>query len=433
MSALVIVGAQWGDEGKGKVVDLFAAHADVVARFQGGNNAGHTLVVGDTRERTVVHLIPAGVLHRQTTCVIGNGVVIDPSVLCGEIDELRGRGYLTDPSQLLIDERAHLILPVHKKLDVAREERLGAKKIGTTGRGIGPCYEDKMARRGLRVVDLFDPEYFRERAARLLEERNVELAQVYGWPAIDLDELCTEFAAFAERLRPHVTDTAVFVHEQLAAGKRVLFEGAHGTMLDIDHGTYPFVTSSNIVTGAVGTGAGIPPRAVNRVIGISKAYTTRVGGGPFPTELDDEVGAKLREVGDEFGATTGRPRRCGWFDAVVVRQAARLSGMSGLAITKLDVLSGLPKLKLAVAYEVDGKRLETVPAGARAFASAKPVYEEMDGWTEDLGQARRFEDLPAPARKYISRIEELTATPVTLISVGAEREETILLRDPFLL
>ncbi len=431
MPTLVIVGAQWGDEGKGKVVDLFAAHADVVARFQGGNNAGHTLVVGN--ERTVVHLIPAGVLHRQTTCVIGNGVVIDPAVLCSEIDELQKRGYLQDPAQLRIDERAHLILPIHRQLDIAREERLGAHKIGTTGRGIGPCYEDKMARRGLRVVDLFDPEYFRERAARLLEERNVELTQVYGWPPVDLDEVCREYAVYAERLRPHATDTALYLAEQVAAGRRVLFEGAHGTMLDIDHGTYPFVTSSNIVTGAVGTGAGIPPRCVSRVLGISKAYTTRVGGGPFPTELDDETGQKLREVGDEFGATTGRPRRCGWFDAVVVRQAARLSGMSGLALTKLDVLSGLPKLKIAVAYDCQGTRVETVPAGARAFASARPIYEELEGWSEGLGQVRRFEDLPAAARRYVARIEELTSTPVTLISVGAEREETILLRDPFLI
>jgi adenylosuccinate synthase len=321
---------------------------------------------------------------------------------------------------------------VHRQLDVAREERLGQNKIGTTGRGIGPCYEDKMARRGLRVVDLFDPDYFRERAERLLGERNVELAQVYGWPPVDVDEVCRDYAAFAERLRPYVADTALYLSEQIAAGRRVLFEGAHGTMLDIDHGTYPFVTSSNIVTGAVGTGAGIPPRAVSRVLGISKAYTTRVGGGPFPTELDDETGRKLREVGDEFGATTGRPRRCGWFDAVVVRQAARLSGMSGLALTKLDVLSGLPKLEIAVAYDCQGTRMETVPAGARAFAAARPIYEELDGWSEDLGQARRFEDLPAAARRYIARIEELTATPVTLISVGAEREETILLRDPFL-
>ncbi len=430
MSSLVIVGAQWGDEGKGKVVDLFAAHADVVARFQGGNNAGHTLVVGS--ERTVVHLIPAGVLHAQTVCVIGNGVVIDPAVLCEEISALQDRGYLANPEQLRIDERAHLILPVHRALDVAREERLGVHKIGTTGRGIGPCYEDKMARRGVRVIDLFDPEYFRERVGRLLEERNPVLERLYGWPAVDLDEVCAEYARFAERLRPHVADTAQLLAEQLDHGRRVLFEGAQGTMLDIDHGTYPYVTSSNIVSGAVGTGGGIAPRYVSRVLGISKAYTTRVGGGPFPTELDDQVGAKLREVGVEFGATTGRPRRCGWFDAVVVRHAARLSGMSGLALTKLDVLSGLPTLKIAVAYDCLGERYERVPAAVRALESARPVYEELEGWSESLGEVRRFDDLPAAARRYVSRIEELTGTPVTLISVGAERDETILLRDPFL-
>jgi adenylosuccinate synthase len=428
--SLVIVGAQWGDEGKGKVVDLFAAHADVVARFQGGNNAGHTLVVG--AEKTIVHLIPAGVLHAEATCVIGNGVVIDPAVLCGEIDELRGRGYLTRAEQLKIDERAHLILPVHRDLDVAREERLGKHKIGTTGRGIGPCYEDKMARRGLRVVDLLDADYFRERAEQLLAERNVVLESLYGWPRVDLDALCEEYLAYGERLRPHIADTTIFLAEQLDHGRRVLFEGAHGTLLDIDHGTYPYVTSSNVVSGAVGTGGGVAPRHVSRVLGISKAYTTRVGGGPFPTELDDAVGTKLRETGSEFGSTTGRPRRCGWFDAVVVRQAARLSGMSGLALTKLDVLSGLDKLRIAVAYECDGERYERVPAGVRALERATPVYEELDGWSENLGEARRFDDLPAAARRYIARIEELTATPVTLISVGAERAETILLRDPFL-
>ena len=429
MSSLVIVGAQWGDEGKGKVVDLFAAHADVVVRFQGGNNAGHTLVVGN--ERTIVHLMPAGVLHAQATCVIGNGVVIDPAVLCGEIDELRRRGYLADPAQLKIDERAHLILPVHRAIDVASEEQAGAGRIGTTGRGIGPCYEDKMARRGLRVVDLLDPEWFRRRLDALLAVRNPALERL-GRPAADADAICRELLAYGERLAPHVTDTSLYLADQVERGRRILFEGAHGSMLDIDHGTYPFVTSSNVVTGAVGTGAGIPPRHVSRVLGISKAYTTRVGGGPFPTELDDEVGAKLREVGVEFGSTTGRPRRCGWFDAVVVRQAARLSGMSGIALTKLDVLSGLPKLKIAVAYDCDGRRFERVPAGMRDLESAKPVYEELDGWTEDIGPVRRFEELPAAARRYIARIEELTATPVTLISVGAEREETILLRDPFL-
>ena len=430
MPSLVIVGAQWGDEGKGKVVDLFAAHADVVARFQGGNNAGHTLVVGN--ERTVVHLLPAGVLHPQTTCVIGNGVVIDPGVLCQEIDALRARGYLQELAQLKIDERAHLILPVHRQLDVANEERLGVDKIGTTGRGIGPCYEDKMARRGLRVVDLLEPEYFRERAARLLEARNAVL-EGWGWPTVDLDEVCREYLAYGERLAPHIDDTALYVAEQIERGRRVLFEGAHGTMLDIDHGTYPYVTSSNVVAGAVGTGAGIPPRWISRVLGISKAYTTRVGGGPFPTELEDEVGAKLRDVGVEFGSTTGRPRRCGWFDAVVVRQAARLSGMSGLALTKLDVLSGLATVKIAHAYDCEGTRYERVPASLRALGAAQPIYEELEGWSEDLGGVRRFEDLPAAARRYVSRIEELTGTPVTLISVGAERDETILLRDPFLI
>ncbi|MFM7737549.1 MAG: adenylosuccinate synthase [Alphaproteobacteria bacterium] len=429
MPSLVIVGAQWGDEGKGKVVDLFAAHADVVVRFQGGNNAGHTLVVGT--ERTIVHLMPAGVLHEQATCVIGNGVVIDPAVLCGEIDDLRGRGYLADPSRLKIDERAHLILPVHRAIDVASEERAGEGRIGTTGRGIGPCYEDKMARRGLRVVDLLDPEWFRRRLDALLAVRNPALERL-GRPPADADAICREILGFGERLAPHVTDTSVFLADQLERGRRILFEGAHGSMLDIDHGTYPFVTSSNVVTGAVGTGAGVAPKHVSRVLGISKAYTTRVGGGPFPTELDDEVGAKLREVGVEFGSTTGRPRRCGWFDAVVVRQAARLSGMSGIALTKLDVLSGLPKLRIAVAYDCDGRRFDRVPAGMRDLEAAKPVYEELDGWDEDIGHVRRFDELPAAARRYIARIEELTSTPVTLISVGAEREETILLRDPFL-
>ena len=429
MPSLVIVGAQWGDEGKGKVVDLFAAHADVVARFQGGNNAGHTLVVGN--EKTVVHLIPAGVLHPQTTCVIGNGVVIDPKVLCAEIDGLRERGYLQDPAQLRIDERAHLILPVHHQLDVAREERLGVHKIGTTGRGIGPCYEDKMARRGLRVVDLLEPDYFRDRVAQLLEERNALLG-LYGWPAVAVDDVCREYLPYGDRLRPHIDDTAVYLAGQIEHGRRVLFEGAHGTMLDIDHGTYPFVTSSNVVSGEVGTGAGVPPKHVSRVLGIAKAYTTRVGGGALPTELHDALGEKLREVGGEFGTTTGRPRRCGWFDAVVVRQAARLSGMSGLALTKLDVLSGLETLKIAVAYDCDGKRYDRVPASPSAFAAAQPVYEDLEGWTEDLGEARRFDDLPKAARRYIARIEELTGTPVTLISVGAERDETILLRDPFL-
>jgi adenylosuccinate synthase len=430
MSALVIVGAQWGDEGKGKVVDLFAAHSDVVVRCQGGNNAGHTLVVGT--ERTVVHLIPSGVLHPQTTCVLGAGMVVDPGVLLREIDELQARGYLRDPAQLRIDERAQIILPVHRAIDLAREQ-VEKHAVGTTGRGIGPAYEEKMARSGLRVIDLLDADYFRDRLERLLKERNGVLQGVYRAEPVDLEDVFREYGAYAERMRPHVCDTSSYLHEQISAGRRVLFEGAQGAMLDIDHGTYPYVTSSNTMAGVVGTGAGVAPKHLGRVLGIAKSYTTRVGGGPFPSELNDETGARLRKIGDEFGSTTGRPRRCGWFDAVVVRQAARISGMSGLAITKLDVLSGIGPLRIAVAYECEGERYDRVPASVRSLAAARPVYEELEGWDEDLGQARRFEDLPPSARRYIARIEELTGTPVTLISVGAERDETILLRDPFLL
>ena len=430
MSALVIVGAQWGDEGKGKVVDLFAAHSDVVVRCQGGNNAGHTLVVGT--ERTVVHLIPSGVLHPQTTCVLGAGMVVDPGVLLREIDELQARGYLRDPAQLRIDERAQIILPVHRSVDLAREQ-VEKHAVGTTGRGIGPAYEEKMARSGIRVIDLLDADYFRDRLERLLKERNGVLQGVYRAEPVSFDDIVKEYSIYAERIRPHVSDTSSYLHEQITAGRRVLFEGAQGAMLDIDHGTYPYVTSSNTMAGVVGTGAGVAPKHLGRVLGIAKSYTTRVGGGPFPSELTDETGARLRKIGDEFGSTTGRPRRCGWFDAVVVRQAARISGMSGLAITKLDVLSGISPLRIAVAYECDGVRFDRVPASVRSLSAARPVYEELEGWSEDLGQARRFEDLPPTARRYISRIEELTGTPVTLISVGAERDETILLRDPFLL
>ncbi len=430
MPTLIIVGAQWGDEGKGKVVDHFAAHADMVARYQGGNNAGHTLVVDG--ERTVVHLIPAGVLHPGTTCVLGNGVVIDPSVLCEEISGLQKRGYLGDPAQLRIDERAHVILPVHRLLDRAREQSLADRAIGTTGRGIGPCYEDKAARRGVRMVDMLDPSYFRDAVDKILAERG-PLLKLYGEEPPSREEICAEYDGHAERLRPYVTDATEVIADAIATGKRILFEGAQAAMLDVDHGTYPFVTSSNTVAGVVGSGAGVAPKHVGRVLGIAKSYTTRVGAGPFPTELEDEVGARLRQVGGEFGATTGRPRRCGWFDAVVVRQAARLSGLSGIALTKLDVLSGIHPLKIATAYESGGRRYDRVPASVSALAGARPVYEELDGWSEDLSGARRFEDLPTAAQRYISRIEELTATPVTLISVGAEREETILLRDPFLL
>lgn len=429
MPTLIIVGAQWGDEGKGKVVDHFAAHADMAVRYQGGNNAGHTLVVGE--ERTVVHLIPAGVLQPGTTCVLGNGVVIDPKVLCEEIAGLQSRGYLLEPERLRIAERAHVILPVHRQLDMARE-KIGSSAIGTTGRGIGPCYEDKAARRGVRIVDLLDPQRFRESVEQILVERSALLA-LYGETPPTVDEICDEYATYAETLRPYVDDATVVIGDAIRAGRRILFEGAQAAMLDIDHGTYPYVTSSNTVAGVVGSGAGVAPKHVGRVLGIAKAYTTRVGAGPFPTELEDEVAATLRRVGGEFGATTGRPRRCGWFDAVVVRHAAQLSGLSGVALTKLDVLSGIDPVKIAVAYESQGRRYDRVPASVAALAEAKPIYEELEGWTEDLSGARHVEDLPDAARRYISRIEELVDTPVTLISVGAERDETILLRDPFLL
>ncbi len=431
MSSLAIVGTQWGDEGKGKVVDLFASHADVVARYQGGNNAGHTLVVGG--DKTILHLIPSGVLHEQTTCVIGSGVVVDPSVLCFEIDGLRSRGLLQRDGQLLVDERAHVILPVHRALDQARDAALGERGIGTTGRGIGPAYEDKMARRGVRMVDLLDSQVLRHRLELVLAERNALLRTVYGGEAFDIDPLFAEMRDFGQRLRPHIADVSSFLHDELAAGRRVLFEGAQAAMLDIDHGTYPYVTSSNTVAGAVATGSGVAPRWIGRVLGIAKAYTTRVGAGSFPTELTDDMGDHLRQAGGEYGSTTGRPRRCGWFDAVVVRQSARLSGLAGLALTKLDVLSGIHPLRVAVAYEVDGRRWARVPASAAEFEQARPIYEELEGFDGDLADIRRFEDLPEAARRYVSRIEELTGVPVTLISVGAERDETILLRDPFLL
>ncbi len=431
MSVLVIVGTQWGDEGKGKVVDLFASHADIVVRYQGGNNAGHTLVVGG--EKTVVHLIPSGVLHEQTTCMIGPGLVVDPMVLCTEIDGLRARGLLQRDRQLLIDERAHVILPVHGALDRARDAALGERAIGTTGRGIGPAYEDKMARRGVRMIDLLDPAVLRLRIELILAERNILLREVYGVETFEAEMLIAEYLRYGERLRPHLADTTALVHEAITSGRRILFEGAQAAMLDIDHGTYPYVTSSNTVAGAVATGGGVAPRWVGRVLGIAKAYTTRVGAGSFPTELTEGIGERLRHGGGEYGSTTGRPRRCGWFDAVVVRQAARLSGLAGLALTKLDVLAGIHPLRIAVAYERDGQRLDHVPASAREFESARAVYEDLEGFDGDLAGIRRFEDLPAAAQRYVSRIEELTGVPVTLISVGAERDETILLRDPFLL
>jgi adenylosuccinate synthase len=429
MPAVVAIGIQWGDEGKGKVVDILSEHADVVIRFQGGNNAGHTLVVDN--QKIILHLVPSGVLHRGRTCVIGNGVVVDPAALVEEIDALRGRGYLQDESVLKISDRAHLTMPYHRAIDQARERLRGEGRIGTTGRGIGPTYEDKMARIGIRFADFLDEASFTDMLGRTIEEKNFYLRKILKEQALDYERIHGDYQRFRARLAPLVIDAGVYIDRALAAGRRVLFEGSQGTMLDVDHGTYPYVTSSNTLAAAACTGAGIAPSRITGVVGISKAYTTRVGGGPFPTELNDEQGRKLQQDGEEFGATTGRPRRCGWFDAVVVRHAVRLNGLTSLAITKLDVLTGIKKLRVCVGYDCDGRRIDDVPASAALFNRVRPIYEELPGWDESLARARSLDDLPENARRYITCLEELTSTRAILISVGARREDTIILGNPF--
>ncbi len=429
MPAAVVIGTQWGDEGKGKVVDLLAAGADVIARFHGGNNAGHTLVVNG--EKTVLNLVPAGVLHPGKVCVMGPGMVVDPEALLGEIDALRARGYLTDDRWLRLSEQAHLIMPYHQAIDRARERLRGAGKIGTTGRGIGPAYEDKIARTGIRVGELLDEEGCREALERALEEKNGYLKAMLGEAPVAADELHARCATWRERLRPFVADTGAVLRAALGAGKRVLLEGAQGVMLDVDHGTYPFVTSSNAVAGSAAVGSGIAPRLIDRVVGIAKAYTTRVGSGPFPTELTDALGDRLRVDGDEYGTNTRRPRRCGWFDAVVVKHAVATSGVDALALTKLDVLTGLDPLRICVAYELDGLRRDTVPATSRAWERVQPIYEELPGWRESLTSARALGDLPPNARRYVERLVELVGARLALLSIGPGRDETIRLGDVF--
>ncbi|NOK37417.1 adenylosuccinate synthase [Corallococcus exercitus] len=434
MPNVVVIGAQWGDEGKGKVVDLLTEHAQVVVRFQGGNNAGHTLVVGG--QKTVLHLIPSGILHPGKTCVIGNGVVVDPAVLVGEIDALKPRGFLKDDAQLLISDNAHVIFPWHKLLDSFREKARGGSAIGTTGRGIGPAYEDKVARRGIRVRDLLHPERLRRRIDERLPAALEELKDLCAQAGVDVPRLETpqvhaEFSALGERLKPYVHDVSLFLSEQVRRGARILFEGAQGTLLDVDHGTYPFVTSSNCVAGNAAVGSGLGPTAIDKVMGISKAYTTRVGGGPFPTELSDELGDRLRKVGDEFGATTGRPRRCGWLDGVVLRYAVRVNGLWGIALTKLDVLSGIKTLSICNAYELDGQRVTELPGDYEDLARVKPIYESLPGWDEKLAGVRTFDELPEAAKRYVRRVEEVSGVPVVCVSVGADRGETVLLQNPF--
>jgi adenylosuccinate synthase len=425
MPSIVIVGAQWGDEGKGKATDTLSNRVDYVVKFNGGNNAGHTVVIEG--ERYALHLLPSGILTPGCTPVIGNGVVVDLSVLFTEIEALNARG--VDTSRLIVSADAHLIPPYNRVLDKVIERFLGSRKLGTTGRGIGPTYADKMNRVGLRVQDLFDEHILAQKVAGALEQKNHLLVKVYNRRAITVDEVVTELMSYAERLRPMVRDTSLELGRALDAGRTVLFEGGQATLLDVDHGTYPFVTSSNATAGGACTGAGVPPNRIDRVAGIAKAYVTRVGEGPFPTELNDGSGQWLRERGGEFGTTTGRPRRTGWYDAVVARYASRVNGFTDLVLTKLDVLTGLEKVPVCVAYEVDGTRYDEMPMTQTDFHHAKPVYEYLDGWSEDLTGVRDFAELPKAAQQYVVAIEEMSGARVSTIGVGPGREHTIVRHD----
>ncbi len=430
MSSVVVVGTQWGDEGKGKIVDLLTRYADYIVRFQGGNNAGHTLVVEG--KQYIFHIIPSGILYEDKTCMIGNGVIIDPAVLLKEIGTLKEKGLPVTSDRLMISEKAHLIMPYHTSIDKARESSLAnGKKIGTTGRGIGPCYVDKVGRTGIKMGDLHEKGLFEDKLRSALEEKNFLLTKRYNCEPLSFEKINDDFQEYAERLLPFVGNVSVALDVARKRGENILFEGAQGTQLDIDHGTYPFVTSSNTVAGNACIGSGFGPAHIDSVIGILKAYTTRVGEGPFPTELHDTVGDELQKKGGEFGATTGRKRRCGWLDGVVASDAVRLNGLTGLAITKLDVLSGQPKLNIATEYEVEGESFSTMPASITQAAALKPVYETMDGWTEEIGGIREFADLPSQAKDYVKRIEDMSGVPAVIVSVGPDREETLLLRNPF--
>jgi adenylosuccinate synthase len=425
MPAVVILGAQWGDEGKGKATDLLGARVDYVVRYQGGNNAGHTVVIGD--RKFALHLLPSGILTPSVIPVIGNGVVIDPGVLLAEMAGLRERG--VDPSRLLISANAHLITPYHVVFDKTIERFLGKAKIGTTGRGIGPTYGDKISRIGIRVQDLFDPSILRQKVESSLALKNQVLVKVYNRRAMGVDEVTEELLGYAEVLRPHVTDTALVLNRALEDGRVVLLEGGQGTLLDVDNGTYPFVTSSNPTAGGACTGSGIGPTRITRVIGILKAYTTRVGSGPFPTELLDADGDRLREIGGERGTTTGRPRRCGWFDAPIARFATRVNGLTDFFLTKLDVLTGFERIPVCVAYEIDGVRHDELPMTQTEFHHAVPVYEYLPGWSEDISGARTLADLPANARSYVQFLEDVSGAPISAIGVGQDRDATVVVRD----
>lgn len=425
MPAVVLVGAQWGDEGKGKATDLLGDKVDYVVRYQGGNNAGHTVVIGD--KKFALHLLPSGILTPGCTPVIGNGVVVDLEVLFREIDGLNDKG--VDTSKLLISANAHIITPYHVTVDKVSERFLGKRAIGTTGRGIGPTYGDKIGRIGIRVQDLFDPSILSQKVEGALTQKNELLVKIYNRAAIKPKDVVDHLLSFAERLRPMVSDTSLILNQALDAGKTVLLEGGQGTLLDVDHGTYPFVTSSNPIAGGASTGSGIGPTRIKSVIGILKAYTTRVGSGPFPTELFDKWGEYLRDQGGEFGTTTGRERRCGWFDAPIARYATRVNGLTDIFLTKLDVLTGIKEIPVCVAYEIDGKRVEEVPVSQTDFHHAKPIYEIYPGWDEDITGCKKFEDLPKNAQSYVRALEKLSGTRFSAIGVGPERNATIVLHE----
>ena len=433
---VVVIGTQWGDEGKGKVVDWLTDHAQAVVRFQGGHNAGHTLIIGD--KKTILRLIPSGIMHKEVICYIGNGVVLSPEALFKEIGELELAG-LDVQSRLKISEAATLILPYHVAIDHAREKKRGEAKIGTTGRGIGPAYEDKVARRALRVQDLFYPEKFAEQLRENLEYHNFMLTNYYGAEPVNYEKTLTEAMSYAERLKPMVVDVSSALYAAEQAGKNLLFEGAQGTLLDIDHGTYPYVTSSNCVAGNAAAGSGVGPDSLQYILGITKAYCTRVGAGPFPSELydhdnpakQDPIGIRLAEVGKEFGSVTGRPRRCGWFDGAALKRSVRLNGISGLCITKLDVLDGLETIKIGVGYHIDGVFTDVLPYGAAKVALAEPVLEEMPGWTESTVGVTEFDKLPVNAQRYLKRMSEVCGVQIDMVSTGPDRNETIILNNPF--
>ena len=425
MPAIVLLGAQWGDEGKGKATDILGDKVKYVVRYQGGNNAGHTVVIGD--QKYALHLLPSGILTPTCIPVIGNGVVIDPAVLLEEIRGLNERG--VDTSHLKISTNAHLITPYHRTIDKVSERFLGKAKIGTTGRGIGPAYADKINRIGIRIQDLFDPSILRQKIEGALRDKNQVLIKVFNRKGIEIDEVLKEYLEYAEILRPYVTDTSLLLNQALDKGETVLLEGSQGTLLDVDHGTYPFVTSSNPTAGGASTGSGIGPTRISRVIGIVKAYTTRVGSGPFPTELFDDDGEKLRSIGGEFGTTTGRSRRTGWYDAPIARYAVRINGLTDFFLTKLDVLTGWEKIPVCVAYEIDGKRVEEVPSSQSDFHHAKPIYEYLPGWSDDISKARKITDLPVNAQKYVKFLEEISGAPMSAIGVGPGRDETIVVNE----